>query len=165
MKQLQKQLLLLIITILLLTSCSSDEQTSPTPEPSQTPEPIWSMNYCNITPQNLCLEGYGQESEDNLLILLKADNPDFRNIYLHVNENKENAKFTCTASDLFPENIYCIGENFPNGVTIELKVYAADTHKIISIGDFTIQSGNMQLPNDIINEDYPNYPNYPNDSN
>ena len=172
----QKRLIvLLIVTIILLASCSSDKKT--TPEPSKT-LPYLSIAYCNIDSDNLCLEGFGQEGEDNMLILFKANNPDFANIYVRANENKEDIEFNCSVSEEFSENIYCVGEKFPNGEEIDLKIYTKNDQELIATGKFKIQYGNIQMPDNMnLSKDsdnyeagssspdspnYPNHPNYPN---
>ena len=166
---------ILLITIALLafiTACSGEEKE--TPETSSPPEHTsLTIDYCNNSSTDLCLEGFGEEGEENLLILLKAKNIDFRNIYINAEKDGAEIQFTCASSADFPENIYCSGDTVPNGEDIQLKIYTKENKKLVAEGTFTIQYGNIQGTGDVeYNEtesksselNYPNYPNYPNSS-
>lgn len=176
MKKPNKLFLVFFPLLILLSSCATP---APEKEIEETQAPAFvEITYCNIDDSTLCLEGFGKESGENLIILFKADNPDFENIYLRVNKN---SRFQCAKSQEFPENIYCIGEIIPNGTEIEINVYTDTDNTQLASGKFTIQYGKLQLTDDIELEasptspdypnsptfpdppSYPNYPNYPND--
>jgi len=169
MKKPNKLFLVFFPLLILLSSCATP---APEKEIEETQAPAFAeITYCNIDDSTLCLEGFGKESGENLIILFKADNPDFENIYLRVNKN---SRFQCAKSQEFPENIYCIGEIIPNGTEIEINVYTDTDNTQLASGKFTIQYGKLQLAEDTKFEEtstpqipppYPDYPNYPNHPN
>lgn len=142
------------------------------------------ITYCNMDESELCLEGFGTEADEKLIILFKViGSEEETEIYLRVNEAKENILFECFSSEQFLENIYCSGVRFPNGDEISINVYGSKDNNLITAGNFRIQYGNIVLPKnlkmgsensdynqtrsepvDYPNIDYPNvdYPNYPN---
>ena len=180
---LKKKYVFLIILILLFpTACngsadqSADQNADQNAEDSQAPSAASPLNiaYCNTSSADLCLEGFGEEGEAKLLILFKADNPLFNDIYIGIEKDKDEVLFQCLQSQEFPENIYCSGDLFPNGESIQLNVYSKDK-ELIAEGEFTIQYGDIQQSDDVELEDsesetssadYPSssYPNYPNSS-
>ena len=165
MKKVNKMLISLIaFSLIIISGC-----TPATEEKTETEEalPIAEVQYCNLGDSTLCLEGFGKENEENLIILFKSEKPDFEEIYLRINEETENIPYQCSPSQEFPKNIYCIGEIFPNGEEIEINIYTKNDNAQIATGGFTIQYGNLQLSDDTEFEDsptFPNSPDYPNDS-
>ncbi len=152
----KKIFFLILVSLLLLSACSS----APAPQKESSPTPLPSLPYCNEDDTDICLEGFGQESEEQTIILLKANNQNCRDIYLLVDEDNT---FTCLQTEEFPINIYCSGLLFQNEEEIFIEVYSNLNEKLIAQGEFTIQYGayhappNLQAPTS-----YPNYPNYPN---
>ena len=186
---LKKKYVFLIILILLFpTACngsadqSADQNADQNAEDSQAPSAASPLNiaYCNTSSADLCLEGFGEEGEAKLLILFKADNPLFNDIYIGIEKDKDEVLFQCLQSQEFPENIYCSGDLFPNGESIQLNIYSRKDKELIAEGEFTIQYGDIQQSEDVEFEDVefedlapespspdnPNssYPNYPNSS-
>ena len=172
-KKAHKKLFFIIPMMLVLaTACSGEaKHTRESSSPSDQ-KPI-EISYCNIASSDLCLEGFGQEGDDSLLILFKADNPLFADIYISIEKDKSEVLFACTQSQDFPENLYCSGDFFQNGEDIQLKIYTREGNELIAEGQFSIQYGKIRSPNKIENEDskfgskipnYPNYPNYPDSS-
>jgi len=166
MKTPNKLFLAFALSLILLNSCTptSKKETEESPPP-----PIAEISYCNMDDSTLCLEGFGEENEENLIILFKSNSSEFKDIYLRINKNGENIPYQCAQSQEFPENIYCIGDFFPNDEEITIGVYTFNNDTPIGKGKFTIQYGDLQLSDDVEFEnsptfpDYPNYPNYPND--
>ncbi|MBT3190011.1 MAG: hypothetical protein HN736_14790 [Anaerolineae bacterium] len=168
----QKKLFLLLISLLiLLSSCNrefKDAVETPTLQASV------EFTYCNINSSNLCIEGFGKENENKTIILFKIEKANFPNFYLRVNESQEDITYTCSSSQDFPRNAYCVGEIFPNNEKISIDVYATESDSLIVTGEFTIQYGKLKTPEDLNApqnpsqpdypnySDYPNYPNYPN---
>ncbi len=147
---------LILIPLLLLSACSS----APAPQEEPSPTPLPSLPYCNEDDTDICLEGFGQENEEHTIILLKANNQSYRDIYLQVDEDNT---FTCLQTEEFPENIYCSGLFFQNGEEILIEVYSNLNEELIAQGEFTIQYGAYQTPPNLQPPaSYPNYPNYPN---
>ena len=121
MQIIRKRILLLVLSMLFsLTACSSETEDV---KKTRLPEQI-NITYCNISHKSLCVEGFGQESAGNLLILLKAEDPSLRDIYIQSKE--KDSIFTCLQSQDFPENLYCTGETFLNGEDIALNIYTKE---------------------------------------
>ena len=167
-----KMLLITIALLVLITACSSESKDTPEPTslPAQTSRTI---DYCNNDSTDLCLEGFGEEGDEVLLILLKATNIGFRDIYINVEKDGAEIQFTCASSAGFPENIYCSGNIVPNGENIQLKIYTKENKKLIAEGAFTVQYGDIQGSGNVEDNksgserpelDSQNYPNYPNSS-
>lgn len=167
----QKQTSLLVTLILvLLTACSRGAE--PTPQATQTTlPPPFGVTYCDIDPADMCLEGFGLDIEERLLVLFKVTDPVYADIYIRAVGPDGEILFECQQSENFPENIYCLGEPFPEGELIKLNIYSKSSNKLIAIGVFNVQY--VDLPeSDIVFEaeatpspepSYPN-PSYPNPS-
>ena len=178
---LQKKLFIIILLLLLInTACSNKTEDLPTVSQNTSNQTALEINYCNIDASNLCLEGFGREGEDKLIILFKADNPSFTNIYVSVEKNNNEVAFECISIEEFETNIYCTGGVFPNRENIQVNVYSKENDEFIAKGEFTLQYGVIQIPNNAEFETLiaptpssssknptaqsPSYPNYPNSS-
>lgn len=154
----RKVLLLILVMLFILSACSSTP--APQEKTSPSPTPLPSLPYCNEDDTDICLEGFGKKGEEQTIVLLKANTPNYRDIYLQVNED---STFTCLKVEEFPENIYCNGLLFQNEEEIFIEVYSNLNDELIAEGEFTIQYGAYQTPSNPQHPDnYPNYPNYPN---
>ncbi len=173
------------IQLLLVVIAGCSRETGQTPVPTQTaaPPPL-NITYCDIAPADLCLEGFGQEGEDKMLILLKADDRSFADIDVRVDGPEGEIFFDCRPSEDFPENIYCLGDDFPDGENLKLNIYSKNSEKLLAMGvfivaysdtlesdvDFGIATSEATItsPPPISTSTprpaYPNYPNYPNSS-
>jgi len=61
---------LVLLIMVLLTGCSREAEL--TPEATQTPvPPPLGVTYCDINPSDLCLEGFGLDIDERLLILFR----------------------------------------------------------------------------------------------
>jgi hypothetical protein len=178
-----KLIWLILMSLALATGCNREiEQT---PEATQTPPPLpLNITYCDIAPSDLCLEGFGQAGEDEMLILFKADDRSFADIYVRVDQPEGEVAFECQQSQDFPENVYCLGAAFPDEARIKLDIYSKSDESLIAIGVFIVQysgitapdvdfgietpeataTGSTPAPTSTPEPNYPNYPNYPNPS-
>jgi len=166
--------LALVVLLALLTGCS--QATEPAPQSTQTPEPPpFDVTYCDIDPSDLCLEGFGLDSKDRLLVLLKANDRFFADIYMRADGPDGEMFFECQQSENFLENIYCLGEAYPEDELIKLNIYSSSNNRLIAIGVFTVQLGSLPSPDVVFKVDItptpspvssatPSYPNpsYPN---
>lgn len=147
-----------------LAGCS--QRTEPTPQPTQTPlPPPFDVTFCDIDPAEICLEGFGLDMDERLLVLFKVFDQVYENIYVRSNGPEGDILFNCQQSESFPENLYCLGEPFPEGERIKLNIYSKSNNKLLAIGVFNVEFGDLPEP-DFVFEIEPSYPNpsYPNPS-
>jgi len=129
---------------LVLLSAGCSRGTASTPEVTLTPEPsLFEVTYCDIDPSDMCLEGFGQEDEGKMLILFKADDRYFANIYIRTDRDQEEVLFECQQSQNFLENVYCLGDAFADGENIKLNIYAKGNDKLIAEGVFIVEYGRL----------------------
>ena len=164
---------LVLLILLVLTGCS--REAGPTPEATQTaaPPPL-SVTYCDIDlSSDLCLDGFGQEGKDKLLILLKKNDQLFDDIDVQVKYDWEEYPFECDHSQVILGNIYCTGEVRPeNGDSIQMNVYSRNDDSLIAKGVFIVEYTNIPVPAALepaappekIPTPRPTRPNYPNPS-
>lgn len=162
----------LIFTLALVFLAGCSRGAEPTPQATQTlvPPPL-DITYCDINPADVCLEGFGLDIEERLLILLKADDRSFADIYVRADGPDGEILFECQQSESFPESVYCIGDPFPEENLIKLNIYSKSSNKLIAIGVFNVQYGDLPesdviflsdaTPTPSLEPSYPN-PSYPN---
>ena len=61
-----------VFFLIWIAGCSAKDMEPPEDTPTPAPTP-YGITYCDIKPDNLCLEGFGMGGEDKMLILFKAD--------------------------------------------------------------------------------------------
>ena len=136
---------LMLLSLAWITACSRKaEQTPEDDETSATP-PL-SITYCDIAPSDLCLEGFGQEDENKMLILFKADDRSFADIVVRVDHPDGEVLFECQQSQNFPDNVYCLGDAFENEENIKLEIYSKEDEKLIAVGVFFVEYGFIPEP-------------------
>lgn len=169
--------LLVMITLVLLTGCS--QRAEPTPEATQTPAPPpFEVTYCDINPSDMCLAGFGTDANGKLLILFKANDRSFADIYIRTDGPEGKIYFECQESKNFLENVYCLGEPYPEQELIKLNIYSRINDALIAIGVFNVEYSSLPKPDvvfgvtltpqpsPISSPPTPSYPNpsYPNPS-
>lgn len=141
----KRTLLLVICALVLLTGCSRGPENPP--QPTETPGPApFDVTYCDIDSAEICLEGFGQDAEERLLVLFKAIEELYTNIYIRADGPEGETSFECQQSEDFSENIYCLGENFPEGELIKMNIYSKRDDKLLAIGVFTVDYGDLPEP-------------------
>ncbi len=170
LQRLKQTALLVTLAMVLLTACS--RATEPPPAATQTPlPPPLDVTFCDIASADICLEGFGQDADEKLLVLFKVNDPPYADIYMLADGPDGEIFFECQPSKDFPENVYCLGEPFPEGDPIKLNIYAASTNRLIAIGVFNVEYSNLPAPDVVFgakatptpSTSYPN-PSYPNPS-
>ena len=169
-----------LLLVLLLAGCS--REAASTPEATSTPEPaLFDVTYCDIDPSDMCLEGFGLEDEGKTLILFRADDRFFTNIYIRADQDQEEVVFECQQSQNFLENVYCLGDALPEDESIKLNIYSKSSNELIAEGIFIVQYGSLPEPDVEFgaatptatapaptsvssSTPKPSYPNYPNPS-
>lgn len=175
-----------VLVLFSALSCSQVSPTSPIPEtsPSSSPE----IPYCNQNDATLCLEGFGKEGKDTLLILFQDRHTVLHSLKVQKGGDQSPKFFQCAHSEKFPEYVYCAGDFIQNGAYTKITAYNAQK-EILAQGGFTIQQGDLtflkaEIPQEILSKtptqnaveridnpsptptpalfDYPNYPNSPN---
>lgn len=141
----KKNLLLVLLILILLTGCRRGVEATLEATPSPEPKPL-GVTYCNIAASDLCLEGFGLDSDGRLLILLKADDHFFTDIYILANGPESENFFECQQSEHFLENVYCLGEPFEEGYLLKLNIYSKGDDKLVAIGVFEVQYGDLPTP-------------------
>jgi len=169
---------LTLVVLVLLAGCS--REIEPTPKPTQIPlPPPLSITYCDIDPEDVCLEGFGLDIEERLLVLLKADDHNYADIYIRADGPEGKMMLECQQSENFSENVYCLGESFTEGDLLKLNLYSKSDNKLLAIGVFNVLYGGIPQPDVVFEADsipptpfeeaptpnpaYPN-PSYPNPS-
>lgn len=141
---------IVISALILLTACS--RVAEPTPQATQTAlPPPFDVTYCDIDPAVICLEGFGLDPEERLLVLFKVIDQDYSKIYIHADGPDGEIVFECQQSDEFPENVYCLGAPFPDEELIKLNIYSKSSNKLLAIGVFKVQYAELPEP-DIVFE-------------
>lgn len=145
MKPQIKSISLILLSLALVTACNRETEQTPDATKTSAPPPL-SITYCDIAPSDLCLEGFGQEGEDKMLILFKADDWAFADIMVHVDHPDGEVIFECQQSQNFPENVYCLGDAFDDEENIKLEIYSKEDEKLIAVGVFFVEYGYIPAP-------------------
>ena len=125
------------------------------------------LAYCNEDDSRLCVEGFGKEKDEHLVILLRTKDKRDADIFLEVKMGEEKITFECYSSDEFAFNTYCIGDILPNsGEMIGINAYSMDSNTLLGSGNFRIQYGQIKFIQTLpdpqgIPSSYPNYSTYP----
>ena len=136
---------LVLIILVLLAGCSRGAE--PTLEATQTPlPPPFEVTYCDINPSDMCLDGFGTDADGNLLILFKADDRFFADIYIHADGPEGKIDFECQESENFLENVYCLGQPYPEQELIKLNIYSKSNDALIAIGVFDVAYSSLPAP-------------------
>jgi len=134
-----------LVVFILLVGCN--QETEPSPPPTQTPlPPPLSITYCDIDPSDVCLEGFGLDIEERLLVLLESNDRTYADIYIHANGPEGEMLLECQQSENFPENVYCLGEPFSEGDLLKLNIYAKSNNKLLAIGVFNVLYSGLPEP-------------------
>ena len=142
----KKQVLWSVLFVfILLSGCSQEPDSAPEPTPTPLPPPL-SITYCDISPSDVCLEGFGLDIEDRLLVLLIADNRTYADIYIRADSPEGEMLLECQPSRDFPENIYCLGETFSEGDLLKLNLYAKENNRLLAIGVFSVLLSDLPQP-------------------
>jgi hypothetical protein len=138
--------LLALIVLALLPGCSRGAE--PTPEATQTPAPPpFEVTYCDINPSSdMCLDGFGTDADGNLLILFKANDLFFADIYIHADGPEGKIDFECQESENFLENVYCLGGPYPEQELIKLNIYSKSNNALVAIGVFNVAYSSLPEP-------------------
>ena len=129
------------LAVLLLAGCSRGAEL--TQVATQTLEPPLNITYCDINPSDMCLEGFSLDIDERLLILFKADDRFFADIYVRADGPDGEILFECQQSNNFLENVYCLGDSYPEGELIKLNIYANSNDRLIAMGVFDVQYNNL----------------------
>lgn len=135
-----KTLGLLLVGLILLAGCSRKAELTPQPTQSLPPAPL-NFTYCDIDRADICLEGFGLGSEEELMVMFIVDDPLYADIYIRADGPDGEILFKCQESEVFTENVYCIGEPFPEGERIKLNLYSKSSNKFFAIGVFNVAIG------------------------
>jgi hypothetical protein len=136
---------LVLVILVLLAGCSRGAES--TQEATQTPAPPpFEVTYCDINPSDMCLDGFGTDVDGKLLILFKADDRFFADIYIHADGPEGKIDFECQESENFPENVYCLGQPYPEQELIKLNIYSKSNDALIAIGVFNVEYSSLPEP-------------------
>jgi hypothetical protein len=140
------QIILLVLMIpVLLTGCG--RSTEPTPEATQTSAPPpFEVTYCDINPSDMCLDGFGTDADGKLLILFKAADRFFADIYIRADGPEGEIYFECRESENILENVYCLGEPYSEQDLIKLNIYSKSNDALIAVGAFNVQYSELPEP-------------------
>jgi len=160
----KKTLSVCVLFLALLTSCG--QEAEPTLVATQTfaPPPL-SVTYCDINLSDICLEGFDTDIDDKLWVLFKVDDLFFADIYIRADGPEGEILFECEHSESFLENVYCLGDPYPAGELIKLNIYSQSSNRLVAIGVFDVQYGNLPERDVIFKADatpMPESPSYPN---
>lgn len=142
LKSINRIALLGIAALVLLAGCSRGAEAIPQPTDTPAPEPF-DVTYCDIDTAEICLEGFGVDVEERLLILFKAIDEVYTNIYIRADGPEGETLFECQQSDDFSENVYCLGEIFHDGELIKMNIYSKSDNKLLAIGVFNVHYGEL----------------------
>jgi hypothetical protein len=132
-----------ILTLIAGCSLKATQTPKDTLTPISTP---FGVTYCDINPSDLCLEGFGLEDEDKMLILFKADDRTYANIKVLLEQSEGESYLECLQSKAFPESVYCRGDAVPDGEKIELLIYTIPDETLKATGAFILHYGSIQEP-------------------
>lgn len=167
---------LFISALVLLTACTPSIESTPQAKETSMPAP-YGVTFCDIDPGDICLEGFGLDIEENLLVLFKVFEKVYEDIYIRADGPDGEIIFRCQHSEGFTENVYCLGEPYPEGELIKLNIYDRNSNKLTALGVFKVQFGDLPEPDfvfepettptappAVISSATPSYPNpiYPN---
>lgn len=133
----------------LLAGCLFGSGQEPEATPEDTPVPVptpFEITYCDINPFDLCLEGFGLGEEDQLLILLVADDRAYTSIKTVLEWKDGDSTLECLQSQAFRENVYCQGGVVPDGEKIELNIYTLPDETLRALGAFIVHYESIQAP-------------------
>ena len=105
------------------------------------------------TPSDLCLEGFGLDEDERLLILFKADDLFFADIYIRADGPDGEILFDCRQSEEFLENVYCLGDPFPEDEIIQLNIYSNDNDRLVALGVFNVLYDDLPTPDVVFGEE------------
>lgn len=181
----QKRFHLLIFLLFLFTVSCREALPAPQSLDENLPSSLAELSYCNEDDSGLCLEGFGKEKDEKLIILLQDNNRLITRLQVQEEGKSSQYDFKCAYPENFPQYIYCVGDFIENGALIQLSVYDV-AGKLSAQGKFAIQQGDLSsfvgdiavepvltptaIPTKDIDDEnsenlpspnYPNYPNYP----
>ena len=167
----KKLTVMLLLFALLVSGCATNKTDER--QGAETPNTLNHLAYCDQDDSDLCVEGFGKDNSDSLLILFKTKQPKkLQELSVSLSmADSEKETLQCYRADDFPNNIYCTSQRLPeSGTSIKLDVFG-ENKTLLGSGNFRIQYGQINLagiqsaPNTELNPSYPNaseYPNYPN---
>ena len=136
----KRAFLLVTLTLVLLAGCSWGAEPTPQATQKLLPAPL-DVTYCDIDPADICLEGFGLGSEDELMVMFTVTDQVYTDIYIRADGPDGEILFDCQESEQFAENVYCLGEPFPEGELIKLNIYSQASNKFLAIGVFNVALG------------------------
>jgi hypothetical protein len=131
-----------LFVLLVVAGCNSEPEPTPTTTTTPEPPPL-AITYCDIDRSDLCLEGFGLDNDERLLILFKADDRLFANIYIRSDGPDGEMIFECRQSEDFLENVYCLGDEFTEGESVKLNIHSKRNDRLIALGVFNVQYTNL----------------------
>ena len=144
--------ILILLSSFLFAACNRTVEA--TPQATQIPaRPPVEITYCDIDQADLCLEGFGLDAEERLLILFKTDDPLYADVYIRAVGPDGEMLFECQQSENFPENVYCLGDTFPEGERIKLNFYSKSNNNFIAIGVFNVTYSGLPEPDVVFTVD------------
>jgi hypothetical protein len=145
-------LLLVLLISALLVGCSRAVEATPQATQTPAPPPV-EVTFCDINAADLCLEGFGQDVDERLLILFRTDDPLYTDIYIRAAGPEGDILFECQPSENSPENVYCLGEPFQEGESIKLNIYSKGSNNLIALGVFTVEYSSIPEPDVVFGVD------------
>jgi hypothetical protein len=144
--------LLALLMALLVAGCRTKSEPMLTATPTPMPPPL-GITYCDIEPSDMCLEGFGLDIDERLLVLFKADDRFFADIYILADGPDGEMVFECQQSENFLENVYCLGDEYPEGESIKLNIYSNMSDRLIALGVFEVQYSDLLAPDVVFGVD------------